>query len=154
MAMRDEFTVLPPAEPLDSGFLGVFREDCEGTQVRLVGPTGEEFALPEEVYEVLHGAVSAMANGNAVAVIPVHQELSAQEAADFLRISHPALTRLLDADEIPFQQVGRHQRLRLIDVLEYRRRRSELRRKTLDEIVEISEEAGLYEITATPTTTR
>ncbi|MCY4630652.1 MAG: helix-turn-helix domain-containing protein [bacterium] len=120
----------------------------------MVGPDGEEHVLPAEVFEVLREVVSAMVEGKAVTVAPIHQQLTTQEVADFLRVRRPALIELLDAGEIPYEHVGRHRRVRLIDALEYRHARSERRREVLDELVSVSEAAGMYETTATPQATR
>ena len=120
----------------------------------MVGPDGEEYALPAEVFEVLREVVSAMAEGKAVTVAPIHQQLTTQEVADFLRIRRPALVELLDAGAMPYEHVGRHRRVRLIDALEYQRTRSERRREALDELVSVSESAGMYETTAAPQATR
>jgi excisionase family DNA binding protein len=120
----------------------------------LVGPDGEEHILPGEVFEVLREVVAAMAEGKAVTIAPIHQQLTTQEVADFLRVRRPALIELLDAGEIPYEHVGRHRRIRLIDALDYQRTRSERRREALDELVSVSESAGMYETTATPRATR
>jgi excisionase family DNA binding protein len=120
----------------------------------LLGPTGERLVLPPEVFEVLRGVVEAMAQGQAVMIAPVHQRLTAQEAADLLGVSRPTVVKLLESGEIPFEQPGRHRRVRLADVLAYRERSSSVRRAALDEMVEIAEEAGMYERTATPKRTR
>ena len=178
MTIRDELTVLPPVESPDSSklrildqWLEVFcergvHEAGEHAPVialhviasprlpKLVGPAGEEYDLPGQVFEVLREVVSAMVEGKAVTIAPIHQQLTSQEVADFLRIRRPALIELLDAGEIPYEHVGRHRRVRLIDALEYRRTRSEHRREALDELVSVSESAGMYETTATPHATR
>ena len=174
MTTRDELTVLPPAEfpdpkglralnqylhagwadPGEHAVVFVLQIPVPPGPPKLVGPDGEEHVLPGEVFEVLREVVSAMAEGKAVTVAPIHQQLTTQEVADFLRIRRPALIELLDAGEIPYEHVGRHRRVRLIDALEYRNLRSERRREALDELVSVSESAGMYEATATPQATR
>lgn len=149
-------TVLPPEQSLDH-LLALFEEASSAeTQppAELVGPQGERTVLPHEVYEVLHQVVLAMAQGQAVTVAPHHQTLTTQEAADLLDISRPTLVRLLEAGEIPYEQPGRHRRVLLRDVLAYQERRRRERAEALDEMVEISEEADLYNLAATPKRTR
>lgn len=148
-----ELTVLPPAEPLDDLVAMLSRLDAEPTTT-LSGPNGEHLVLPPEVFEVLRGVVEALASGQAVTVAPVHQRLTTQEAADLLGVSRPTLVKLLEAGEIPFEQPGRHRRVRLVDVLAYRERTSRERRAALDRMVDIADEADMYERTSTPRHTR
>lgn len=148
-----ELTVLPPAEPLDDLVAMLSRLDAEPTTT-LSGSNGEHLVLPPEVFEVLRGVVEALASGQAVTVAPVHQRLTTQEAADLLGVSRPTLVKLLEAGEIPFEQPGRHRRVRLVDVLAYRERASRERRAALDRMVDIADEADMYERTSTPRHTR
>jgi excisionase family DNA binding protein len=148
-----ERTVLPPAEPLGAlmAALGEFGADPITT---LSGPNGEHLELPPEVFDVLRDVVEAMAQGQAVTIAPVHQRLTTQEAADLLGVSRPTVVKLLESGAIPFEQPGRHRRVRLADVLAYRERASVDRRAALDRMVEIADEADMYELTATPKRTR
>ena len=148
-----EHTVLPPAESLDALVAMLSRPGAEPTTT-LSGPNGEHLVLPSEVFEVLRDVVEAMASGQAVTIAPVHQRLTTQEAADLLGVSRPTLVKLLETDAIPFEQPGRHRRVRLADVLAYRARASGERRAALDRMVQIADEADMYERTATPKRTR
>ncbi|HEX7097473.1 MAG TPA: helix-turn-helix domain-containing protein [Acidimicrobiales bacterium] len=148
-----ERTVLPPTESLDALKAILSRPDAVPTAT-LAGPNGERLVLPPEVFEVLRDVVEAMAHGQAVMIAPVHQRLTTQEAADLLGVSRPTLVKLLESGEIPFEQPGRHRRVRLADVLAYRERASAERRGALDRMVEIADEADMYERTATPKRTR
>lgn len=80
--------------------------------------------------------------------------LTTQEAADLLNISRPTVVRLLTDGEIPYTMRGRHRRVLLRDVLDYRERTRREQRQALDEMAAAGEEAGLYEATATPRRTR
>ncbi len=146
-------TILPPEESLDD-LVDILNQMGAEPMAKLVGPSGEELRLPSEVFEVLREVVGAMATGQAVTVAPIHQRLTTQEAADLLGVSRPTLVKLLESGEIGFEQPGRHRRVRLDDVLEYRRRRSTQRRESLDRMVEIAQDSGMYEQTVTPVRTR
>ena len=150
--LERERTVLPPQESLDELY-GLLTAASSGSMA-ISPPGGEHMVLPREIFDALSEMVEAMAQGQAVTIAPVRQSLTAQEAADLLGISRPMLVSLLDSDEIPYQHRGRHRRVRLVDVLDYRRRRSAQRRESLDRMVEIAQESGMYELTAAPQRTR
>lgn len=109
----------------------------------LLGPKGERLTLPKSVYRVLTAVLREMAKGNAVAVVPVHHELTTQEAADLLNVSRPYLVGLLERNEIPFTMVGTHRRVRFDDLMEYRKRRDEARATSLANLAAESARLGL-----------
>lgn len=121
---------------------------------KLVGPDGQEVPLPGDLFEALQGIATALAAGHAVSVVPRHQRLTTQQAADLLGISRPTCVKLLEDGEIPFEKPGRHRRVLLVDVLTYQQHRSKTRREALDRMVEHADETGLYEATASPKYTR
>jgi excisionase family DNA binding protein len=114
-------------------------------QARLVAADGQSIALPDELLDVLVQVTAAMQAGLAVTVAPHHLTLSTQDAADLLGISRMTLVRLLEAGKIPFEQPGRHRRLRLVDLLEYRDRQRRRAEQALSDMVADSERLGLYE---------
>jgi excisionase family DNA binding protein len=112
---------------------------------KLVSSDGEELDIPESVYSLLVRIVSEMDQGNGVTVLPVHAELTTQQAAGLLNVSRPYLVRLLQDGEIPFHTVGRHRRIFVKDLLEYKERRDARRRHLLEKMTREAQEAGLYD---------
>lgn len=111
----------------------------------LVDADGNSVEIPEELVPVLLRIVEAMQAGLAVTVAPHHLTLSTQEAADLLRISRTTLVRLLENGEIPFDKPGRHRKVRLDDLLEYRRRQRHAADEALSDMVADSQRLGLYD---------
>jgi excisionase family DNA binding protein len=141
-----ERTVLPPE---DLGRLGGVLAALTKGRARgaaLVGPDGERLDLPPEVFEIFRAVVEALSQGLAITIAPHQMILSTTEAADILGVSRPTLVRLLEAGEIPFQQPGRHRRVRLADVLAYHERAGRRRSAGLDQMVADAEDAGLYNL--------
>jgi len=108
------------------------------------GPKGAEAVeLPTTAVRLLLDILEQMARGNAVTLMPVHAELTTQQAADLLNVSRTHLVQLLDEEKIPHRKVGTHRRVRAEDVLAYRRETERARREALDELTELDEELGL-----------
>ncbi len=101
-------------------------------------------AVPPTVAAILQQISRQLANGHGVALVLVDRELTTQQAADLLNVSRPHLVRLVESGEIPFTRTGKHRRVHLEDILSYRERRRSERRRNLDDLVRLSEEAGLY----------
>jgi excisionase family DNA binding protein len=117
----------------------------EQPQAQLVAANGEAIRIPEPIYQVLRQVVHAMALGQAISIVPDEQEMTTQEAADLLNVSRPYLIKLLKQGEIPYTKVGTHRRVRFQDVMEYKQQRDTKRSQLLDELIQLSEEAGFYE---------
>jgi excisionase family DNA binding protein len=110
---------------------------------KLIGPDGHELELPPSMYAVLRRAAHQLAAGFAVSIVPVGAQLSTQQAADLLGVSRPHVVRLLDCGEIPHTKVGKHRRVLLEDVLNYRDRQAGRRGDALDELARLSEDLPL-----------
>jgi excisionase family DNA binding protein len=112
---------------------------------KLVTPQGSEIRLPYSILKVLMEVVHEMARGNAVRVMPIHAELTTQQAAELLNVSRPFLVSLLEQGEIKYRKVGTHRRILLEDLLVYKNRRDRERLSALDELAKEDQRLGLYE---------
>jgi len=98
------------------------------------GKEQDSIYLPASALQLLVVILSQMAKGNAVTLLPVHAELTTQEAADLLNVSRPFLVTLLEEGKIPFRKVGARRRVLARDVLDYKEEIDNKRKKTLAEL--------------------
>ncbi|MDX8466031.1 helix-turn-helix domain-containing protein [Mesorhizobium sp. VK23B] len=103
----------------------------------------ETLRLPKSVGDLLYRLLTEMGQGNAVTVIPIHAELTTQEAADYLNVSRPYLIRLLEEGRLPFNMVGTHRRVKFSDLTAYRNSKEEERKKVMEELAAQAQELGM-----------
>lgn len=100
--------------------------------------------LPAKAARLLLDILVQMAEGNAVTILPTHAELTTQQSADLLNVSRPFFVQLLESEQIPFRKVGTHRRVLLSDVMAYKERSEEARKRSLAELAALDQELGLY----------
>ena len=103
----------------------------------------ETLELPGSAVRLLLDILEHMARGSAVTLLPIHAELTTQQAADLLHVSRPHLVQLLGERKLPYRKVGTHRRVRAEDVLAYRREMDRERREVLKELAAHDQELGL-----------
>jgi excisionase family DNA binding protein len=116
---------------------------AKNAELRVQVDGGQELRLPRAINDLLYTMLTEMAQGNAVALIPVHAELTTQEAADYLNVSRPYLIKLLELGKIKFHMVGTHRRIRFSDLAAYRNATEIERQKVMDELATQSQKLGM-----------
>lgn len=117
--------------------------------LRLTNPaTGEaiEATMPAVAVRLLVDVLAQLADGQAVMLLPLHAELSTQQAASLLGVSRPFFVKMLEEGKLPYRKVGEQRRVRYAHLLRYLEQERQQAQQALDEMVALSQEMGLYEM--------
>ncbi len=106
---------------------------------------GEEIELPQVVSQVLYEIITILSQGGSMTIIPMDKELTTQQAADILNVSRPYFVKLLENDIIPYHKTGTHRKILMKDLIEYKNQISKKRKAKLSEMIDLSQELGLYD---------
>jgi excisionase family DNA binding protein len=116
----------------------------KSVRVRAEGGSAKEtVTVPRQAFELFLEILGQMANGNAVTILPVHVELTTQQAADLLNVSRPHLIQLLERGEVPYRKVGTHRRVLAEDVFSYKKREELEARAALAELAQQAQDLDL-----------
>jgi excisionase family DNA binding protein len=77
-------------------------------------------------------------------MLPAVSNLTTQEAADILNVSHQYLVGLLEAQVIPCIRAGTYCHVGFSDLMNYKNDRDATRREGLSQMTKMSQKLGLY----------
>lgn len=99
--------------------------------------------LPTSALMLLMNVLGELAAGNAVQVVPVHAELTTQQAANILNVSRPHLVKLLEEGLLPHHKTGRHRRVLFADLMAYKKERDATSQEAMQALAAQAQELGL-----------
>src|ERR1044071_298286 len=124
------------AETSSRALSGYVRDE-EGQTITVL-PEGAEreqaVRIPAVAFRLLVNILTQMAKGNAITLIPVHAELTTQQAADLLNVSRPYLVSLLEAGTIPYRKIGTRRRVLFEHLIAYKKAEDAKRLDALNEL--------------------
>jgi excisionase family DNA binding protein len=121
------------ATKLDTQRIQIFDDKNQAHQVE----------LPTSALRLLVDILAELADGNAVKVVPVHAELTTQEAADLLNVSRPHLVKLLESNALPYHKTGKHRRVRFADLMRFKAERDQASERAMEELTKQAQEWGM-----------
>lgn len=99
--------------------------------------------LPTSALRLLVDILAELADGNAVQVVPIHAELTTQEAADLLNVSRPHLVKLLEDGLLPYHRAGKHRRVRFADLMQFKAERGRASEQAMEALAKQAQELGM-----------
>ena len=99
--------------------------------------------LPTSALRLLVDVLSELAEGNAVKVVPIHAELTTQEAADMLNVSRPHLVKLLESGALAFHKTGKHRRIRFADLMAFKTEQDRASAQAMEALAKQAQELQL-----------
>ena len=105
---------------------------------------GVDTPLPPQIAALLREAVASYAAGKSVRLVVRDEEMTPNEAADYLNVSRGFVNRLIDEGVLPVRIVGSHKRLPTLAVEAYDARQRAQSEAALAELARLSQEMGLY----------
>jgi excisionase family DNA binding protein len=119
---------------LDAQLESALRNAGDQTTAVVVGD-GDPIELPAETLKTLHKVVHGLASGT-------EPTLTTTEAAEFLGVSRPYLTRLLKAGKIPYRKTGNRHLVPASALREFKTKRDR-QLDQLDRLATAEEDLGL-----------
>lgn len=120
------------------------RQSGEQTRVTIqkVG-SDERLELPPQVFDMLLNLLEIMSEGKPFSLIPMDEEFTTQQAADFLNVSRPYLIKILELGELGHRKVGKNRRIQFRDLLNYKKDQEIKMRSALDQLTQQAQELDM-----------
>ena len=131
---------------IESTSVMTFARDCQSQTIHIDDSVERELvALPPGVVALLKEILATFAAGKGISLMPMHAELSPEEAANLLFVPRPYFKELLDTGEIPFRQDRSLRWVRMDDLMAYKTKNHREREAILAQMIAEAEELGLYD---------
>lgn len=99
-----------------------------------------DIVLPKMALPILQEILTRIANGQSFNFEGVAEEMTTQEAADFLNVSRPYFIKLLEQKKIPYHRIGNRRKVLTSDIVTYKKRLKVSREKSLAKMTALSQE--------------
>lgn len=119
------------------------QQETQRIQIFDKGDQPHQIELPTSALRLLLDIVTELADGNAVKVVPIHAELTTQEAADMLNVSRPHLVKLLEEGKLPYTRPSKHRRIKFLDLMNYKEAQDRESEAAMAALSEQAQELGM-----------
>lgn len=103
----------------------------------------EQVELPVSIVNPLVDILNQLSKGKNSDEAINEEVISTQQAADLLNVSRPFIVKLIETKELPSYKVGRHRRIYKSDLLSYKEKSLQERKKILQRLVDEAQDLDL-----------
>ena len=115
-----------------------------GPSVRLRVVDGDgEIEVPVAGLRMPADILAPMAEGSTISLVPIHAELTTQQAGGFPGVSPPHLVKRVEQRLLPHHKLGRRRRICFRDLLEYCKTRMAQSQAVLEALAEQTQKLNL-----------
>jgi excisionase family DNA binding protein len=107
--------------------------------------TKERIKIPLSALKLLGEVLKVMSEGKPFSIVPEATEVTTQKAAEILGCSRPHIVKLLETGEIGFTKVGKHRRIKIEDVISYKKKMKIEQKQHIIDIMKSDEELEMYD---------
>lgn len=120
-------------------------DHSRAASITLTTDTGEHpsIAVPPAALKLIGQLLGTMSEGCPIVLMPMAQELTTVEAANFLNVSRPFVIKEIEASRLPHRKVGSHRRIVLEDLLEYAQKMRTDQAGALERMADNARDLGL-----------
>ena len=118
--------------------------DGKVNSIQLEAGSKKATPVPPDLVTLIERVLQGVANGDAVTIEALPEELTTTQAASQLGISRPTVMKLINSGELPSHMVGTHHRVKTSDIAVFRRKRLEKQRTAFAELQALEEELEDY----------
>ena len=107
--------------------------------------TGETVPLPPHAAALIRQVLAGLAKGRDVTVTETPEEMTPNEAADFLNVSRMYVMKLIQDGTLPCRMVGNHHRIPTASLVAYKHQQQARSRAAMHDLYAVERENGLVE---------
>ena len=133
------------ARSCSQGLSAVLDTRGDSQEISLTDREGvaHKVSVPVSALRMMVELLTQLGEGNMVKLVPIHAELTTQEAADLLNVSRPTLIKLLDEGALPYHRTGNRRKVLFSELQAYKEQKKRDRLIALDELSELDQEQGM-----------
>jgi excisionase family DNA binding protein len=126
-------------------FIVAALDHSRAASITLTSDTGDApvVQVPPQALRFIAQVLGAMSDRRPVMLMPARQEMSTIEAANFLNVSRPFVTKQIEAGRLPCRKVGTHRRIPFEALVRYADEMRNDQQDALDRMAKNAQDLGL-----------